>query len=366
VSNIRAACADSLTEAKIAFFISISSIVEPFLKKYQTSNPSAPFLYDDLTHIIRTLMSRYVKPSVLQQANTTTKLMKIDVKLSDNRLSYKEIDIGVAAKRFMSKVSLSERGHMEFRMQCIEFLVPTTAKIMERSPLQYSLCRAVSCLQPSMIVNNSVLAARRMSDLVDILYENNRCSSTTADKAKNDFSRLCSDVASNAAMKAQFQSFDRNSNSLDSLFYECVGQNKDWSALWLIVKLVMVLSHGNASVEAGFSINGDVLVENLHEESVTAQRQVYDAVKLAGGVNSVIVNKKMMQYVRSARDRYEDALAQKRQATSEAERKAAEKRKVTEQLKALKAKKVKLQADTTEQCSTLDRQIAELNSRLDS
>jgi hypothetical protein len=195
VSNIRVVCADSLTEAKIAFFLSIAAVMEPFLKKYQTAKPSAVFLYDDLTRIIRTLMSRFIKPSLLQENKMTAKLLKIDVKLSNNRVSYKECSIGVAAQKFLSDVSLSERGHMQFRMQCVEFLAASTVKIMERSPLQYSLCRALSCLQPSMIGNNSLLAAKRMPDqrmpdLLDILYENNQCTSSTADKAKNDFSRL--------------------------------------------------------------------------------------------------------------------------------------------------------------------------------
>ena len=36
----------------------------------------------------------------------------------------------------------------------------------------------------------------------------------------------------------------------------------------------MILSHGSAAVESGFSISLDFLVENLHESSVVAQRQI--------------------------------------------------------------------------------------------
>jgi len=43
------------------------------------------------------------------------------------------------------------------------------------------------------------------------------------------------------------------------------------------MKLILVLSHGNAAVESGFSVNGDMLVENLHEASLVAQRIVYDS-----------------------------------------------------------------------------------------
>ena len=43
-----------------------------------------------------------------------------------------------------------------------------------------------------------------------------------------------------------------------------------------VVKLVLMLSHGNATVESGFCVNGDLLVENMNEDSIVAQRVVYD------------------------------------------------------------------------------------------
>jgi hypothetical protein len=75
--------------------------------------------------------------------------------------------------------------------------------------------------------------------------------------------------------------------------------------------LVLILSHGNADVESGFSINGDMLVENLQEQSLVAQRSVYDCIKEAGDVLSVDINKTMLQYVRGSRSRYEEALEKK-------------------------------------------------------
>ena len=47
---------------------------------------------------------------------------------------------------------------------------------------------------------------------------------------------------------------------------------------WEIFKLVFTLSHGQTSVERGFSINKELLVENLHEESIVCEKMVYDHV----------------------------------------------------------------------------------------
>jgi len=35
-----------------------------------------------------------------------------------------------------------------------------------------------------------------------------------------------------------------------------------------VVKMILILSHGNATVNIGFSVYGSILVENLHEQSV--------------------------------------------------------------------------------------------------
>ena len=76
-----------------------------------------------------------------------------------------------------------------------------------------------------------------------------------------------------------------------------------FSELWYIVKFVMILFLGNASVESGLSINSDMLVENMLEESLVVQRHVYDAVNVAGGILNVKIDKRMLQFQRGARGR---------------------------------------------------------------
>ena len=49
--------------------------------------------------------------------------------------------------------------------------------------------------------------------------------------------------------------------------------------MWCVFKLLLCLSHGQASVERGFSVNSNLLVENMHEDSLIAQRIVQDHVK---------------------------------------------------------------------------------------
>jgi len=61
--------------------------------------------------------------------------------------------------------------------------------------------------------------------------------------------------------------------------------------------LVLMLFLGNASVESGFSVNNDILVDNLHEESLDARRIMYDTIQTAAGMFKVEISKTLQQYV---------------------------------------------------------------------
>ena len=76
-----------------------------------------------------------------------------------------------------------------------------------------------------------------------------------------------------------------------------LGEKLKFKELFNVVKLVCIPSHGNATVENYFSINSDVLVENLLEKSVVAQTQVYDGIHHSGDVLKVDNTKSMIKSV---------------------------------------------------------------------
>ena len=139
-------CTDKLAAAKISFFALVASVCKPFLKQYQTAQPLAPFMYDDLEleHLLRQLMKRFLKKSLLKEADSVARLMKIDVTAKENRCSHKEVDIGVGATKVLSQASVSELDRMTFRMQCIDFFAATVAKVIERCPLKHGIVRSIS------------------------------------------------------------------------------------------------------------------------------------------------------------------------------------------------------------------------------
>ena len=57
---------------------------------------------------------------------------------------------------------------------------------------------------------------------------------------------------------------------------------------------------GNAEVESGFSVNKQLLQENLLERSIVAPRLVIQAIHCQNGFLNICIDKKMLTAVRCA------------------------------------------------------------------
>ncbi len=218
---------DKLAAVKISFFASVAGVCEPFLRMFQGSEPLCPYLYDDLENLMRQLMKRFIKKSVMEAADSVAKLMAVDVTSKDNWCLYKEVDVGVRAIKLLSTTSVSELERMDFRKQCTLFLSATVAKLIERSLLKYPLVRAMSSLVPRTVVKNRKLAERRMKQLVQILYEANHITATGAETAESQFTTLTATVAS--TLKEDFERFDRKMERLDHFYYRVIGGNGEYN-----------------------------------------------------------------------------------------------------------------------------------------
>ncbi|GBO41602.1 hypothetical protein AVEN_119336-1 [Araneus ventricosus] len=64
-----------------------------------------------------------------------------------------------------------------------------------------------------------------------------------------------------------FQTFKPNTR-LDIFFNEYMSKSvKDYNKIWPVMKIIFTLSHGQASIERGFSTNKKIEVENMAQES---------------------------------------------------------------------------------------------------
>lgn len=356
VSSVKAACSDDLFKAKLAFFCTIASHLETFLVKYQSGKPMVPFLYEDLEKIIRNIITRFVKSSLtnLQLID----LLKVDFSKVEHLKPLKEIDLGFSARKHFLSSKGSEKNKLDFLRDCQKFLQALTGKLLERSALKYKLTKSVSSLNPKCIASSKGTAQSRFKSLLQLLHDKQILSSSIAEKAINQFSQFTIDYLDKC------REFSETMSRLDEFYRDILQSKQEFFELYEVIKYILILSHGNASVESGFSINKQILVENMQEESVIAQRQIYDAVLAVGGVLNITINQKMRNYVKSSYNKYSQALKNKRQETKAISEAVKEREIAKVKIKQLEQKRKLLSDQTNFECQQLEREIFDLRKRL--
>ena len=114
-----------------------------------------------------------------------------------------------------------------------------------------------------------------------------------------------------------------------------------------MVRRLLLLSHGQATVERGFSVNKEASVENLSEKAMVAKRQIINHVRHVGGVTNVKLSGELLGAAGSARKQYHDYLDEQRE--EERQRKSGEKRKAQEGVVAdLVSKRRRLEREATD------------------
>ena len=79
--------------------------------------------------------------------------------------------------------------------------------------------------------------------------------------------------------------------------------------LWEFTKIVLILSHGQLSIERGFSTHNKIVVDNMAKLTLEAFRRVYDGLKqYQMDLADIPVSKKMLETCRGARTRYQQHL----------------------------------------------------------
>lgn len=101
---------------------------------------------------------------------------------------------------------------------------------------------------------------------------------------------------------------------LDVFYAEIMHGNSKFKSCWKVFKLVFTLSRGQASVERGFSINKELLTDNLEEVSLISQRMVYDYINESGkSITEIPKCNELLKSCKLSRSRYFDALELKKQ-----------------------------------------------------
>ena len=101
------------------------------------------FIYNDLHQLLRDLVSKYIKPEMLEKCKSTSILCDVNFSNAKNHLRNKEVDIGFGANKILTKkMKTDEIARHETDVctaDCLKFLESLTSKFVEKSPLSMLL-----------------------------------------------------------------------------------------------------------------------------------------------------------------------------------------------------------------------------------
>jgi hypothetical protein len=196
-----------------------------------------------------------------------------------------------------------------------------------------------------------------MTDLLQLFHDLGRLTSAEGDDAKTQFSELC--AMANTKHKEMFQTFTRD-QKLAVIYGKLLAVNEKQGPLWKVVITVMTL-HSYALVESGFSVNKELLIKNMEEDTIVAQRIVFDAMRLADmDLTRINISKKMMADVRQSRAAYDSALQRKKDKQSEEEKLTSKDRKRKSMIVSLQQQKKQKLAELNSEAAAIDSKIASL------
>ena len=122
-------------------------------------------------------------------------------------------------------------------------------------------------------------------------------------------------------VKKQYQKFfiviDQNqqlfsnptNDRVSTLFSETMGSSDEYGNLWEFVKMFLILFHGQSEVERRFSVNKQLLVENLKAKSLVVLRRIEYHMNFSGlRPENIKISNELIKSVKEAHGLYQDEL----------------------------------------------------------
>ncbi|GBM17607.1 hypothetical protein AVEN_80900-1 [Araneus ventricosus] len=184
------------------------------------------FLPEDLKKIVNLLLQRFVLSKNLNTATTLQKLLCLDINNPKIHKPIEDIDLGFSADKEVQPLHVSkkitDRQIFDLRMDCKKFLIKVTIKLLEKSPLWYSIVRNLYCLDPRNMTDKMTYL-NKMNHILNSMIEAKHVDENVCDEILMEFN----DYLDNVALKhLDFSKFSPKNSRVDEFFYETMNTSK--------------------------------------------------------------------------------------------------------------------------------------------
>ena len=220
------------------------------------------------------------------------------------------------------------------------FLIAVVKKLLLKAPIRYGLVRNLARLHPLEICGNQDRCLQHLSWCPKIVTDAQQVNLSNCDKIIGQYKEFARENSANP----NFQSFVVGESCLDELLYDSMANTTEWTDLWDLTRRLLLLLHGQASVECGFSVNKEISVENMAEQTLVSQRVIKDHLFNVGGITKVLLSKELLASACSARQRYQTKLDEEKRKNVE-QRRGQKRTAVLDELNDLKEQKKRMKSN---------------------
>ena len=165
--------------------------------------------------------------------------------------------IGFAAERnimeLRKKDVLSQDAINRFMKDCHLIIIGILEKIFGKSLNRSSYLEAIGCIIPeSILLKQKADLLQHMKSVLHLILSCLHITSNGCDQAFTQFSKLLEE--SSSTLLPALKKFHAG-NRLDKFYLKAIKVGVDYKALSKVLILIFTLSHRQASIERGFSIN---------------------------------------------------------------------------------------------------------------
>ena len=138
-----------------------------------------------------------------------------------------------------------------------------------------------------------------------------------------------------------FQSYRREETKLDEINFERIDIRR-FKELALLLKVILTLSHGQAAVEHGFSINNYLSIVNISEKPLVCKKPVKNhLLSNQQEAHAVLITNQLIRFVATACQKYKESLEEERKRKKEDD--LTKEKKVTDEIAVFVQRREKLQ-----------------------
>ena len=246
---------------KMHFIVNVGPLFERFLKLFRKEGPMVHALYPGMTDVVKSVLLRFTRCSVIRD-KSSRQLREIDLKDSRKCVMSLNVEIGESTSVAINRVTTSESEKELYISQMKAFYVAVLQYLLETLPSDCQLLKDMTCLGfDGREMSTSVEAIRRINRKLPCVISDVD-SVNVIDEWKlymlEEIPDEWKDIAENG--------IDHYWRKVFSIRHTSAQQK--YTHLPKLVKACLVLSHGNADVERGFSANKRFLTSDRASLSV--------------------------------------------------------------------------------------------------